>query len=94
MAETDPKVLGVENLLSSLKVMVRFICREDRPLFGLSILGEKRINEPNKLRRLVGRDIHTIHMLSVPMTTSCNEMDINLSTNFLIIGLLILWSHQ
>ena len=37
--ETDPKVLGVENPLSSLEVMVRFIGREGRPYLGVSILG-------------------------------------------------------
>ena len=38
-AETDPKVLRVENLLSSSEVIVRFIRREGLPHFGLSILG-------------------------------------------------------
>ena len=38
-AKTDPQVLGVENLLSSLEAMMRFICREGHPHFGLSILG-------------------------------------------------------
>ena len=37
IAKTDSNVLGVENLLSSSEVIVRFIRREGSPHFGLSI---------------------------------------------------------
>ena len=45
-AETDSKVLGVENLSSSSEVIVRFIYREVRPCFGLSILGGRELIKP------------------------------------------------